>query len=528
LAYFAAAAAFGLVRLWRWTAARLNQSSASFQHMPAAGAPTMAAVALFRNSRTALRPLLVLFLVIWTVGWAVGSYVTAGRGPGGARYDPTPISAHDKLLPRFIAQIPADAAVTATAAVHPHLSNRRFVYQFPTGVQPPGNADWALLDVTTATDMAPGDVRSTVEQMLAGEWGVVDGADGFLLLHKGPGEKQIPPAFYDFARTTHSDKGNAATGQAPLTLVAATADDWPRWRATELSTLWQVGDSFDADTMKPMLEIRTPGGDTLYDLAQTLPPALVWYPPQSWQAGDQVRVTTSPLYLPRDFGVVVERTPGLAVLPAGVGNDQTQLVAAFERREGDQLAALATTPVSTTQTLDAWLQGASASPSTPITARFMLQAGKELTLTATLASHQLWPRATVDARLAWQGLATNTWPSGLSAFVHLRQAGTNADQEDGLPRYFVLDPQPSAGRWVDWRQMTAPRTPTTTLNGDWQVVVGLYDPATGKRMPVIDGAGNPGGDEVVVGTLTWRDAPVPDQACALIPAACAAQVEEYK
>ncbi len=51
----------------------------------------------------------------------------------------------------------------ATAAVHPHVSHRRYVYQFPTGLESPGQAEWALLDVTTATDMAPGDVRATVE-----------------------------------------------------------------------------------------------------------------------------------------------------------------------------------------------------------------------------------------------------------------------------------------------------------------------------------------------------------------------------
>ncbi|MEZ4582416.1 MAG: hypothetical protein R3A10_12405 [Caldilineaceae bacterium] len=55
-------------------------------------------------------------------------------------------------------QLPRDAAVTATAAVHPHVSHRRYVYQFPIGLDADapelGNATWALLDVTTNTDMA--------------------------------------------------------------------------------------------------------------------------------------------------------------------------------------------------------------------------------------------------------------------------------------------------------------------------------------------------------------------------------------
>ncbi|MEZ4559210.1 MAG: hypothetical protein R2854_22695 [Caldilineaceae bacterium] len=89
-------------------------------------------------------------------------------------------------------QLPRDAAVTATAAVHPHVSHRRYVYQFPIGLDADapelGNATWALLDVTTNTDMAPGDLKARVDAMLAADWGVVGAADGFLLLHKRAGQ----------------------------------------------------------------------------------------------------------------------------------------------------------------------------------------------------------------------------------------------------------------------------------------------------------------------------------------------------
>jgi uncharacterized membrane protein len=541
LVYFAAAAAFGLVRLWRWIAARLNQHSAAFQHLPAAGAPTMAAVALVRNSSTALRPLLTLFLVIWLLGWGAGSYATAGRGPGGARYDPTPITAHHRLLSRFTAQIPPDAAVTATAAVHPHVSHRRYVYQFPLGLEAPGNdatrlhmpsddrsalspsgmnAEWALLDVTTATDMAPGDVRTQVEAMLAGVWGVVDGADGFLLLHKGAAQKEIPADFYDFARST----GNV--GDAPLTLVEATVEDWPRWRATKLVTLWQVGEGYEAATLEPAFEIRSPSGDTLYTLANALSPALVWYPPQSWQAGDLVRMTTLPLYLPHAFGVVVAHKPGLAILPTGAGNEQTQLVAAYQRDANEQLVALNTMPIDDAQELGVWLHGVMASSAAPFSARFELEGDDRLILTAKLGADVLWAGGMVDARLTWQGDGVEQWPEGVIAFVHLRRDGTNQSQQDGLPRYFVLDPQPTVGKWVDWRQLSVPTDTVLPVNDSWRVVVGLYDPIKGTRLPVVDVAGNIIGDEAVVGTVVWRDAPVADQSCALIPATCASQVVE--
>ncbi len=198
--YFAVAAVYGTARLWRFLARRASQRSGSFQHLPASSAPMMALTSFFTNSQVALRPILTLVMILWLSGWASGHYADAGRGPLGGRYSPTPVTAHHRLLERFMAQIPADAAVSASAAVHPHVSHRRYVYQFPWGVRPAEKADWALLDVTTNTDMAPGDLKAIVDEMLAADWGVIDAVDGFLLLQKGATVKTIPGAFYDFAR----------------------------------------------------------------------------------------------------------------------------------------------------------------------------------------------------------------------------------------------------------------------------------------------------------------------------------------
>jgi hypothetical protein len=201
------------------------------------------------------------------------------------------------------------------------------------------------------------------------------------------------------------------------------------------------------------------------------------------------------------------------------------LVAAFERNTHGQLVTLNTTPTHDTQGLGTWLQGAAASSTAPVSARFMLPGGGRFVLTATLGLDVAWPGATVDARLAWQGDHVDAWPPGVIAFVHLRQAETNLQQQDGLPRYFVIDPLPAAGKWADWRQLTVPldAAPAANSSAAWHVVVGLYDPVQGTRLSVVDVDGNVIGDEVIVGTLARRDAPVADQSCALIPATCASQ-----
>jgi uncharacterized membrane protein len=68
--YFGVAAAYGLGRLWRTLARRVNRRSTAFQHLPAAPAPTMALISLFTNAQTALRPLLAWGVVLWLLIWA--------------------------------------------------------------------------------------------------------------------------------------------------------------------------------------------------------------------------------------------------------------------------------------------------------------------------------------------------------------------------------------------------------------------------------------------------------------------------
>ena len=51
-----------------------------------------------------------------------------------------------------------------------------------------------------------------------------------------------------------------------------------------------------------------------------------------------------------------------------------------------------------------------------------------------------------------------------------------------------------------------------------------HDPQTGARIPLVDGAGTPSGDELIVGEVNVAGPSVPDQACALGTAMAAAVV----
>jgi uncharacterized membrane protein len=478
--YVAAAAAVGLGRLWGWIWRRTEGASPAFQHLPAANAGAMAAAAVMHNSSTAVRPLLTLALLLWIGGWAVGSHVLFGRGPGGGRYDPTPITAHHALLPALVAQLPPDAAVTATAAVHPHLAMRRFLYQFPLGLEtPPGSeaATWALLDVTTNTDMAPGDLLTRVEEMLAGGWSVVDARDGFLLLHKsddeGSGLDAIPAPFYSFTEP--------AGEVEPL----PAAQDWPRWRQTRLAAEWPA----DAE---PRLDLMTPAGETVYTLGTSTPPALLWRA-QGRAAGTlpaaapQAAVTPA-LTLPRTVlahtgdpssGLVVRRTRGdrLATLPAA---------ALAQEAYGEAIHALTGFEL---QPHEVTLPGA-----------------QPLDATIWLEQRTLWPGDTLEVWTQWRGAE---WPADAPPRLELHHAGIPVAWETGAPRLFGSDQTANLaelGFANEWRSLILPAE--LPAEGGW-------------ALHLIAADGRP------LATFPLRVRPfVADQTCALVGGpACLSQPE---
>ena len=133
-------------------------------------------------------------LVVWLLAWSLVSQIAWGYTPISARFgDSWPaVTAHHRLLDRFLAQIPPDAAVSTTSTLYPHLSHRPDIYRFPAL----GNSQVVLLDVAAATGWAihPADVRRQVDELLqSGQWTVQDGADGYLLLRKNAAEVAVEP-----------------------------------------------------------------------------------------------------------------------------------------------------------------------------------------------------------------------------------------------------------------------------------------------------------------------------------------------
>ena len=381
--------------------------------------------------------------------------------------------------------------------------------------------------------MAPGTVRDTVETMLSGDWGVVDAADGYLLLHKGAPAKTVPPAFYDFVRAP----GDASTTRGPLGLVDIRVDDWQPWRRTQVQTRWQVGANFVPENVRPWLELRSASGNLLYTLTDLAPPALVWYPSSQWRPGDLITILTPPLALPRAWGAAVATvhgrnpfepndrvpiddvvaSPALPLSTLRRSPDGTlALVAAYLRdRQGrlqDSLIALGGDIFSLSQNrrLDEHPD------------RFLGPDGP-IRLLARLPQ-QVPAGEPVDLWLQWpDGI-----PEGFVPFVHLRLGDDTIAQADGPPQTFMVTagsasngPAAGPGPINDWRQLPLPDnlTPGARL----RVVAGLYRRSDEQRLDVLDANDQPAANETVLGEFLVGPALVPDQTCALDPATCTSQ-----
>ncbi|MCS7220661.1 MAG: glycosyltransferase family 39 protein [Anaerolineae bacterium] len=109
------------------------------------------------------------------------------------------------------------------------------------------------------------------------------------------------------------------------------------------------------------------------------------------------------------------------------------------------------------------------------------------------------PGGILELTLYWRAIAPSTWP--LTVFVHLLDHESRVrGQVDRIPGDGAY---PTTG-WLPGEVLTdVYRVPVAAdlPPGRYLVEVGLYDPATGARLPITDMAGNPLGDRVLLGPV---------------------------
>ncbi len=411
------------------------------------------------------------------------------------------VSAHDRLAQRFLDQIPADASVAAQGELYPHLSDREFAYHLPSI----NDAEYVFVDVASTTQsIHPSDLRRLVKGLLeSGEYGVLDGADGYLLLQRGLSNSQLPDAFFDFARVDPAALAPQYRLQIDfgdqLRLLGFDVIYHPRQQATSVRLYWQALRPPD-DRLRPYPFFLNPEGDLIEDTSSRPLVTQLWYPPRMWQPGEIVVTQTIPWQLGDTWSLAVgvlngsewsdweQRLPISAIEATGDLSPRpfdartwARLVT-FER----QGSTLVLVPVVEDNLQADFVAAADFGD------RMALQ-GYDLSSETALPGQQL------VVTLYWQALAPMA--VDYTVYVHLVAAdGQLVAQHDGQPWWEVPIPTSSWTPGETLRDAHPLDLPAELPPGTYRLEVGVYYWQTMERLPVIQD-GSPQADSVTLGEL---------------------------
>lgn len=252
----------------------------------AAGVGARRWLRLFRRQRGVIQAVAALPLLILPLGYQV----LRGYTPAGSQfaYYRAAAGAHQRLLARFAEQIPSQAPLSTTPALQPHFSHRQLIYTFPAI----GQAQYILLDAAGTTDMHPADFHNAYLKALESGFGVVDAADGFVLLRRGQPPRPLPDTFYSFARATQPPQHPLSIQfGASLRLVGYDWLDDPKWQQTQLRLYWQALGPLD-DRLVPYVLFTDQFGRRLADSRDLPLIEPLWCPPSMWLPGETIMTTT--------------------------------------------------------------------------------------------------------------------------------------------------------------------------------------------------------------------------------------------
>lgn len=235
---------------------------------------------------------------------------------------PSPSSLHNQIGQSIIDMIPADASVSAQSNLIPHISERKYIYQFPYQDE---SADYVFLDVTS--DIVPfGNSYDYINEaksvLLHGHYGIVVARDGYLLLKRGlpppglspfthvrPGPyvsdvdvlPNLPQSFCSYVYTTQQRVMhpmnvaflNPATHQPAMSLIGYNLSTPLPFsisgNSLTLTTYWRVG--IPMQTPLQILTFMTDAQGREY-LGTTDFPAVKWCQTQTLQPGAIVQFTS--------------------------------------------------------------------------------------------------------------------------------------------------------------------------------------------------------------------------------------------
>lgn len=402
------------------------------------------------------------------------------------------ITDHDRLAQRFMAQIPPDAPISAQGKLYPHLSDRMIAYQFPDV----NDADYVFLDVTIDTwPIHPNDLKAKVQELLdSGEFGVLDAADGYVLLRRGLDTRTLPDAFYDFARAqvaTPRYPVNVEFGDQ-LRLLGFDLLDDPR--STELDNLrrqqravrlyWQALRPIDQD-LRLYPFFLNDEGDVIEDTQQRPLIAQLWYPPRQWQPGEVVVTQTLPWGLGQSWSLAV----GVLAGPDWSDWNQRMKVHTVEasrpvrRFEANTWVRLGSFERQGQEYIEITPAEPDLQPSNSLQANLggkMELRGYDVSLPAGQGGRE------VVVTLYWRALAP--MDRDYTIFIHvIGPDGQRVAQHDSQPWWRVSLPTSTWQPGEELKDQHALELPTNLKAGTYHLQAGVYYWQTLERLPVMEG-----------------------------------------
>lgn len=416
----------------------------------------------------------------------------AGYGylPGGGQYRGwEEITDHHRRAEKIFAQIPPQAKLSAQDRLNPHVSRRETLYIFDQL----NDADHILLDVTQDSwPLHPVELRHRVDQFLAGEFGIVDAFDGYLLLAKNRPDlpKELPDAFFDFVRAPASNPNTFA----PQFPASVTFDDklqllgydlrlggheqfWP-----VITLYWRALEPLEQDyTLRPFFINRN--GQLISNPAERPLVALLWYPTSRWQPDEIIMTSTLPQNLAPQPGDEFTLAVGVAqkdwadAAQRLLITHKNNALPTFENNTWVRLGSFVRTGRKEYQPIIT----PTAAPQHPGQVQFwniINLMGYDLPQTT------LKPGDALPFTLYWQSAAPIT--VDLTTFAHLRDsAGNTVAQLDWTPQdalgYLPTLAWPPGQTIADSQAIPLP---ADVPAGQYRLVIGWYYAPTGERLPV--------------------------------------------
>lgn len=393
------------------------------------------------------------------------------------------ITAHDRLAERFIEQIPADASLAAQGKLYPHLSDRTIAYQLPDV----NDAEYVFFDVTTGTwPVHPNDIYALAERLLdSGDYGVLDAADGYLLLKRGLPDTAIPDAFYDFARVDTANPAYPLTIQFgdQLRLLGFDVSHQPRRQETSIRLYWQALRPLDRSIR--LYPFILDDHDQIIETTEERPLLTqLWFPPRLWQPGEIVVTETMPWPLGDRWSLAVGVLSG-SDWPDWSQRLQTRLISAppqTRRFEANTWVRLATFEQQGRSLVEVFPSVEAVEPAHPIQANF----DDQLELRGyDLSPEPPQPGEPLIVTLHWHALQTMS--QDYTVFVHLLDAsGQIVAQNDQYPSWEVPVPTSTWLAGEDLPDRHTLQLPSGLPPGRYTLQAGAYSWPTLERLPLIE------------------------------------------